>query len=62
MDEPLLIDSKNAAKLLGISVRHLANLRKAGTIPSLRLGGRVLFDPAALRRWIVKQSQQGEAC
>ena len=61
VEQPLLIDGKQAAKLLGISERHLANLRKAGKIPFVRLGGRVLYDPIALRRWIAEQGQQGKA-
>ena len=57
----LLIDIKQAAKLLSISARHLANLRKAGTIPFVPLGGRIMYDPQALRRWISEQGQQGKA-
>ena len=45
----LLICESEAAKLLGISPRSLFSLRKSGQIPCVRLGGRVLYSPAALQ-------------
>lgn len=50
--EPLLISAQAAAKLLSISERTLRDRTKDGSIPSLRLGGRVLYSYSALVDWI----------
>ena len=50
--EPLLISAQAAAKLLSISERTLRDRTKDGSIPSLRLGGRVLYSWSALADWI----------
>jgi len=56
--EPLL-DSKQAAHLLGIGVRKMWSLQIGGDIPCLRIGRAVRFDPADLRRWIDRQKRKG---
>lgn len=50
--EPLLISAQAAAKLLSISERTLRDRTKDGSIPALRLGGRVLYSYSALADWI----------
>lgn len=50
--DPLLIDERAAAKLLGVSVRTLFSLRKRLEIPFIRIGGQVRYCPDALKGWI----------
>ncbi|HOM19089.1 MAG TPA: helix-turn-helix domain-containing protein [Thermoguttaceae bacterium] len=56
-----LLNERQAAELLGISARHLHTLRKRGEVPYIRLGGRVLYAPEALQRWIERRLQAAEA-
>jgi len=50
--EPLLVDGEAAARLLGISVRHLLSLDSGGRIPQpVRLGRRRLWVVEELRAW-----------
>ncbi len=55
-----LLSERQAAALLGISTRHLFGLRKRGEVPYVRLGGRVLYSPEALQRWIEQRLQAAE--
>ncbi len=58
----LLLDAATASRVLSISPRHLWTLTKAGQIPALRLGRRVLYPCRALDQWIQVQIQrEGEA-
>ena len=51
--EPLLVDKVEAARLTGISARSVDRLVCSGRfLPPIRLGGRVLWNREALRRWI----------
>jgi len=47
-----LLNSKQAAKRLGICERTLWSLRKTGEIPAVLIGRAVRFDPRDLLRWI----------
>jgi excisionase family DNA binding protein len=49
---PLLVDRREAGRLLGVSPGTIDNLRLAGELPSVKLRGRRLFDVADLRRFI----------
>lgn len=49
---PLLVDRREAARLLGVSAGTIDNLRICGELPSLKLMGRRLFDVADLRKLI----------
>lgn len=49
---PLLVDRREAGRLLGVSPGTIDNLRNAGELPSVKLRGRRLFDVADLRRLI----------
>ena len=52
---PLLLDARETARVLSISPRTLARLTAAGSIPCVRIGHRVLFDPRDLTAWIDRQ-------
>ena len=51
---PLLIDSRQAAALLGVSPRTLWTLTKNGTVPSRRIRNMVRYSPAELKDWIAR--------
>jgi hypothetical protein len=60
-DARLLIPIRDAARALSISQRTLWGLTAPrGPIPCVRLGGRVLYAPEALRRVI--QDQEAAPC
>lgn len=50
--EPLLISVADAARVLGLSTSTVGSLAAKGTIPSLRIGKRVLMPVKALEEWI----------
>lgn len=52
MTAPLLIDRREAGRLLDVSPGTIDNLRLRGELPSLKIGARRLFDVADLRRLI----------
>jgi hypothetical protein len=49
---PLLVDRREAGRLLGVSAGTIDNLRRRGELPSLKLLARRLFDVADLRRFV----------
>ena len=49
------------AYLGGLSESNLRSLVKSGEVPSVRIGGRLLFDPVRLREWWREHEQGGEA-
>ena len=56
----LLVDSREAARLLSISERHLWSLTQVGEIPYVRLGKSKRYDVEALREFINKHTVYGE--
>ncbi|HZL34003.1 MAG TPA: helix-turn-helix domain-containing protein [Tepidisphaeraceae bacterium] len=46
---PILVSRRDAAKLLSVSERTLADWQD---VPVTRIGGRVLYSVAALRRFV----------
>lgn len=58
--EPLLIKTKEAARLLGISHRKLWTLTFCGEIPSVRIGRIVRYSPQALRDYIQSKTRRRE--
>lgn len=52
MPAPLLVDRRDAARLLGVSPGTIDNLRLRGELPSVKIAARRLFDVADLRRFI----------
>jgi excisionase family DNA binding protein len=55
LDQPKLVDRVELARVLGVSVPTIERLSAAGSIPVVRMGRRVLFDPAAV---IAARSEQ----
>lgn len=49
---PMLVDRREAARLLGVSPGTIDNLRLRGDLQSLKLAARRLFDTADLRRLV----------
>lgn len=49
---PLLVDRREAGRLLGVSPGTIDNLRTRGELPSVKLLARRLYDVADLRRYI----------
>lgn len=56
----LLVDLREAAKLLSVSPRHLHGLARTGEVPSIVVGRRRLFSPAALAAWAAGKANGGE--
>ena len=49
---PMLVSATKAAKMLGISPRHLWSLTKSGNVPCNRVGRRVMYSPTLLQDWV----------
>lgn len=49
---PLLVDRREAGRLLGVCGNTIDNLRRRGELPSVKIAARRLFDVADLRRFI----------
>ena len=49
---PLLVDRREAARLLGVTPGTIDNLRTRGELPSVKIAARRLFDVADLRRFV----------
>jgi len=49
---PMLVDRREAGRLLGVSPGTIDNLRTRGELPSVKLLARRLFDVSDLRRYI----------
>jgi len=49
---PLLVDRREAGRLLGVSPGTIDNLRTRGELPSVKIAARRLFDVGDLRRFI----------
>jgi excisionase family DNA binding protein len=56
--EPLLVNARDAARLLAISERTLWSLTAAGDIPVIRIGRAVRYDPRDLQAWIDRSKQR----
>jgi len=52
---PLLVDRREAGRLLGVSPGTVDNLRSAGELPSVKLRGRRLFAIADLQLLILAE-------
>lgn len=51
-----LLNKTEAATLLSVSVRTLDRMRSTGEIRAVKVRGAVLFDPAVIERYIVRNS------
>ena len=56
---PLLFNATKAAETLGISPRSLWTLTRAGTIPHVRLGRRVMYSLQCLHEAVNKNTVVG---
>ena len=50
--DPLWVGERDAAALLGVSVRTLLNLRKRDGLPFVPVAARVLYRPTDLAAWV----------
>jgi len=55
MIAPLSLRPREAAAMLGISVSSLERLTKAGEIPRLKDGNKVLYRVASLDAWLARR-------
>ena len=53
--QPLLLSAPSAAKAMSIGQRKLWEITNCGDMPCVRIGRRVLYDPADLHAFIEKQ-------
>ena len=51
-NEALTLSPRDAARALGISERTLWTHTRRGTVPHVRLGRRILYRIAELKRWL----------
>jgi len=49
---PMLVDEREAGKLLGVSSRTIFTFRQRGLIPHVKIGARILYPVAGLHRFI----------
>jgi excisionase family DNA binding protein len=52
LDQRLTWSAVEAAAVVGVSVRHIRAAISRGDLPAVRLGRRVLLDPADVRSWL----------
>lgn len=57
--EPLL-SIEEVSDLLRISESGVYRLRRGGQLPSVKVGGRTLFEPDTIREFIASRRQEGE--
>lgn len=57
---PMLVNRREAGRLLGVSPGTIDNLRLRGELPSVKIGARRLFDVADLRRYVDEQKAVGK--
>ena len=60
MTEPILLNTQQAAKLLGMSERQVRELIYGGVIPVVRLDRRIRIPRAALERRIAEMTTYGQ--
>jgi excisionase family DNA binding protein len=53
----ITVGAVDAAVLLSVSERTLADWTRDGLVPCIRIGSRVLYSPDALRAWAVAKSE-----
>jgi len=56
---PLLVDRREAGRLLGVSPGTIDNLRLRGELASVKIAARRLYDVADLRRFIDSRKAVG---
>jgi len=56
-----LLSRKQAAQYLHISISSVDRLLREGSIPSVKIGGRVFFSEESLDRWLGALESQPKA-
>ena len=56
--EPLTVNVKTAAKMLGVCEKTIRNLTKSGELPVVRILGRVLYRPEDLTEFVRQRTQK----
>ncbi len=60
-NDKLLLSADESAKCLSVCQKTLWNFTvPRGTIPSVKIGSRVLYSPADLQAWIDSQKNGGQ--
>ncbi len=54
----LIINAKEASKILGINYWKLLELVKAKKIPHIKVGNRILFREETLEKWLAQKEKQ----
>jgi predicted site-specific integrase-resolvase len=52
MIEPLVVNAKTAARMIGVCERTLRTLSKQGDVPVVKIASRVLYRPEDLTEFI----------
>jgi excisionase family DNA binding protein len=55
--DALLMSVRETARRMSISIRKLHAITRAGEIPCVRIGSRVLYSPASIQAWIQKHER-----
>lgn len=55
-----LVDANEVAQRLGMGKWAVYDLAKRGTLPHVRIGRRVRFDPAQIETWIANGGKSHE--
>jgi len=53
-----LYDTKQVARLLGVSETKVRQMSAAGQIPRVKIGGSVRYDPDRLEEWLAKFKEE----
>ena len=56
--EPLTVNAKTAAKMLGVCERTVRTLTKMGELPVVKILGRVLYRPDDLIEFVQRRTQR----
>ena len=56
--DPLLVDGREAARLLGVSRRTLWTLTSNGTVPHVRIGRLVKYSPIDLQAYVERHRSE----
>jgi hypothetical protein len=60
VEESDFIDEKEALRRIPVSRRTWYCWREERGLPYIRVGGRVLYDWASVRQWMLRQQRAGE--
>lgn len=58
--EPLALRPRDAARVLGVSVRTLQDWTRRGIVPCIRQGRVVLYPVSQLQEWLARRMQSAD--